>query len=98
MEAEMAEIVTDRVFGEHEAIAMFEAIDNALALVGSKHCGTFLAELRAERARLLDCRAALVHLLAAAKTENFNRPARAREMSNALRSGISRAERALSNA
>jgi hypothetical protein len=84
----------DRVFGEHEATAMFTSIDNALALVGSKHCGEFLAELRAERDILIAHRKALANLLAATKSENFSRVTK-REMTQWLRSAIKQAEEAL---
>lgn len=44
----------DRVFGDHEADAMFEAIGNALAILGAAGSvsGGFLQELREERALL----------------------------------------------
>lgn len=86
---------TDRVFGEHEAEAMFAAIDNALALIGTNHCGEFLAELRSERRILLAHRKALANLLAAVKSENFNRPARAKEPTQWLRAAIKEAQEAL---
>lgn len=90
----MTDLVTvDRVFGEHEADAMFSAIDNALALVGAG--GNFLAELRAERQLLIEHRKALSRLLSHVRTENFNRPARAPEMSSGLRAAIRQAEEVL---
>lgn len=93
----MGELVTtDRVFGEHESEAMFEAIYNALAVLahGGATAGRFAQELQSERALLLECRAALSNLTAAVKTENFNRTGR-REMGTHLRYAIRRAEEAL---
>lgn len=86
-------LTVDRVFGDHEAAAMFSAIDNALALVGTG--GEFLAELRAERALLVAHRKALARLLGHVRTENFNRPARSPEMSSGLRAAIRYAEEVL---
>lgn len=54
----MARVMADRVFGRHEAEAMFEAIGNALAVLGKSGevSGRFLRELRAEREMLTDQR------------------------------------------
>lgn len=48
-------VEVDRIFGDHEAEAMFEAIGNALAMLGSAGavCSCFLDELQAERTHLL---------------------------------------------
>jgi len=51
--------MSDRVFGENEAKAMFEAIANALALLergGGETAGEFLRELQKERGMLTDQR------------------------------------------
>lgn len=58
-----AQDTADRVFGKHEAEAMFEAIGNALGILGSagEVSGRFLRELRDERLMLVDDRTQ-VHL------------------------------------
>lgn len=50
--------MSERVFGIHEAKAMFEAIGNALALLerGGETAGEFLRELQKERGMLTDQR------------------------------------------
>ncbi len=72
----------ERVFGRHEAEAMFEAIGNALAILGNggEVSGSFLQELKAERAMLVDDRTQ-VHL--ALLRDGDNEPGKA--VVNALR-------------
>jgi hypothetical protein len=85
-----------RVFGHHEAEAMFEAIGNALALLGSggSASGRLLRELREERELLLADRLWLARLYDAAQSENFNRVGKG-EMSAGLRSALKGARDAL---
>ena len=80
---------TPRVFGQHEAAAIFDDLQGP---------GTVVAELQAERELLLACRTALSGLLRAVGSENFNRPARAPEMSAGLRVAIRNAKEALADA
>lgn len=86
----------ERVFGRHEAEAMFEAIGNALAILGTggETAGRYVQELRAERELLLSLRLPLARLYAATNTENFNRTGR-REMSSTLRAALNGAREAL---
>ena len=86
----MAAETTARVFGQHEAEAMFDSI--SASLNGSAE--SFLRELQTERELLLEHRSALSRLLHAVGAENFNRAGRG-EMSTNLRAAIRQAEDAL---
>lgn len=93
------ETSSERVFGHHEAEAMFEAIGNAIALLGKggETASRYVQELRAERELLLSLRLPLARLYDATNTENFNRTGN-REMSTNLRAALNGAREALDNA
>lgn len=88
--------VIGRVFGHHEADAMFEAIGNALGILGSGGAasGRLLRELREERELLLTDRLWLARLYDAVQSENFNRTGNG-EMSANLRATLKGARDAL---
>lgn len=82
--------MTDRVFGRHEAAAMFEAIGNALAVIGTagSASGEFLQELKRERELLLEHRLALSRLVDAVRAETS-------DISVRLHTAMQQAEKAL---
>jgi hypothetical protein len=88
--------MSDRVFGDHEAAAMFEAIGNALGVLGpaGSVSGEFLRELRAERELLLAHQLGLARLYDATNSENFNRTGKG-EMSTNLRAALRQARAVL---
>jgi hypothetical protein len=85
-----------RVFGDHEASALYEAIGNALAILGQagELSGRFVQDLKAERELLLKHRLALARLYDATNSENFSRTGKS-EMSTNLRAALRGAREAL---
>jgi hypothetical protein len=85
-----------RIFGHHESEAMFEAVYNALAVLGKagESSSNYVGEFQGERELLLSHRLALARLYDACQSENFNRTGN-RDMSANLRAALRLAKEAL---